>query len=110
MDDLIIYKSLSFLRSGNDVTSDQLLKKSFFKGCDLDSINDRYSELSRMGYCAGSRKGDVITLRLTAAGKSFLSDWKYRSCVNIRNSVISYLVGIVSGVVISYLASYLLSL
>lgn len=110
MDDLIIYKSLSFLKSGNDVTSDQLLKKSFFKGCDLDSINDRYSELSRMGYCAGSRKGDVITLCLTASGKSFLADRKYRSRINVRNSVISYLAGIVSGVMISYLASYLLSL
>lgn len=110
MDDLIIYKSLSFLKSGSDIISDQLLKKSFFKGCDLDSVNDRYSKLLKMGYCAGSRKGDIITLRLTAAGKSFLADWKYRSCINVRNSVVSYLAGIVSGVIISYLIPYLLSL
>lgn len=110
MDDLIIYKSLSFLKSSNSVTSDQLLKKSFFNGCDLDSINDRYSKLSKMGYCAGSRNGNVITLRLTAVGKSFLADWKYRSCINVRNSVVSYLAGIVSGVIISYLIPYLLSL
>ncbi len=108
MDDLIIYKSLSFLKADEIVTSDQLLKKRFFRGCSLDSVNVRYSDLLKMGYCVGNMKGGVISLRLTPSGVAFLSGWKYRRCVNVRNAVISYAAGLLSGALLTYLA-FLLS-
>ena len=102
--DLITYKSLSYLKSGDVITSDELLKKRFFRDDTVDSINIRYSELSSKGYVAGKKKGDTIYLQITGLGKTFMHNFKYVSCINKLNAVISFVLGLLSGIVINYVS------
>lgn len=107
MNDSAIYKTLKYLKNGSVITSTELLKHSFFRKNGFSALNSRLSELQRIGYLEGKMKGGVISVKITDDGLNFLTDFSYAKLLKTRERVITFLLGLASGYVLTYVFPWL---
>ncbi len=110
MNDCAIYKTLKYLKSGSIVTSTELLKHSYFRKNGFSALNSRLSELQRLDYLSARMDGNVISAKITDGGLNFLKDFSYVKLVKTRERVITFLLGLASGYILTYVFPRLHSL
>lgn len=102
-----IYKILKLFPLEGSTTSEALLKKRYFKKTSLSTLNSTLSNLANEGYVFGSMRSGLIVTGLTDKGKSFLRDYRYVSRLTMRDRVIDFALGFVSGVLSGYVVNWL---
>ena len=110
MNDCAIYKTLKYFKSGSIVTSTELLKHSYFRKNGFSSLNSRLSELQRLDLLAARMDGNVISAKITDHGLNFLKDFSYLNLLKARERVITFLFGLASGYILTYVFPWLHSL
>lgn len=111
MQDCDIYRILKkYPRNSEIITSDELLKNGFVAETGFDGLNGTLSDIARMGYISAKRSGDVIYSKLTPEGKRFLVDYRYHRQLRTIETIVTFSLGVLSGVLVSYAIPLLFSL
>ena len=109
MNDFAIYKTLKYLKSGSVFTSTDLLKHNYFRKNGPSALNARLSELQNFGYLSGKKEKQVISVQITDRGLNFLKDYRYSLQLKNRERAITFILGIVSGYILTYFFPWLRS-
>lgn len=110
MNDCAIYKTLKYFKKDSAITSTDLLKHGYFRKNGFSALNSRLSELQRIGYLEGTMKKDVISVKITDEGLNFLKDFSYAKLLKNRERAITFLLGLLSGYILTYVFPQLHSL
>ncbi len=107
MNDPAIYKTLKYFKKDSVVTSTELLKHRYFRKNGFSALNTRLSELQKIGYLYGKMEGDIISVKITDFGLNFKKDFSYAKLLKTRERVITFLLGIASGYILTYFFPWL---
>lgn len=110
IDDSLIYEILNFIANSPNMTTTLREIVDNTSLTDYDSGNTAISQISEMGFLAARANGGIITVTLDArgCGKLFLDSYKHVSRLTAKEKRKEWIVGFVSGVLVSVVASVIL--
>ena len=107
MHDHTIYKFLRYIRKHGAVLSSELLNKRSFRRYGEKGLEAALNELYKLGMIYGKKKYEVIHCRITPKGECFVEDYKYSRQLKNRERFFTFLLGIVSGYILTYFFPWL---
>lgn len=107
MNDCAIYKTLKYFKKDSVITSTELLKHRYFRKNGFSALNARLSELQKIGYLGGKKEKGVISAKITDNGLNFLKDFRYAKLLKNRERTITFLLGLASGYILTYVFPWL---
>lgn len=107
MHDHTIFKFLRYIRKHGEVISSELLKKRTFRRYKEKGLEAAINELYNLGMIYGKKKGKNICCQITPKGECFVEDYKYSRQLKNRERLITFLLGIASGYILTYLFPWL---